>query len=335
MAQVSILMPIFNADRYLDITLNSIERQSFEDFEVLLVDDGSTDDSYAICKRWCSKDSRFKCRHQENAGGGVARNVALDWALESDSEYIAWVDSDDLVSPRYLEVLIGAAKRYSCDIVQCRFFSFNDGNECAIDFKPNYSENRICVSSGLEFEKRLLIGGIDSAVLWNKLWKKSIYTDIRVSIRDGLSGRINDDENILWKLYLHTDRVIDLPACLYGYRIRTDSVQHSKTNRRVLETFEIWGDRWRYYRSNSYHDLSRIASEKILHVFALLLSKSIDEYEDWSSFSEESKKCYLNCRYMTCDARRPDLLVLRFITKYWFGFFRIYGLLYRALRSSN
>lgn len=333
MALVSVLMPVYNADDYLDATLNSLATQTFDDFEVLMVDDGSEDKSSEICKQWSSSDSRFKYRRQNNAGGGVARNTAIDWAFEGDSEYIAWVDADDIVSPRYLEALVGVAEEHACDIVQCRFTSFCDGEEDLV--LPAFSESMdgISVLDGYQLEKRLLDGGVDSVVLWNKLWKKTLFNDIRVVIRKGLSGRINNDENIIWKLYLKSSSAISLSMCLYGYRIHAGSVQHVRTKARVLEAFEIWKDRWDFYHSNSYGELESIASEKILHTYAHFLSKPKEDYEDWPTFVTEARESYDRARYATCEAKRVDLVLLRAVTKYWFGFFRVYGLLYRCLRS--
>ncbi|MSE04388.1 glycosyltransferase [Lactobacillus salivarius] len=106
MVKVSIGVPVYNVAEYLRECLDSIMNQTFKDFEVIMVDDGSTDDSFSICQEYVAKDKRFKLIHQENKGNGGSRNTCL---RNMQGEYITWVDSDDRVKTNYLEKLIHMA----------------------------------------------------------------------------------------------------------------------------------------------------------------------------------------------------------------------------------
>ena len=114
---ISVIVPVYNVERYLEECLNSIQDQTYTDIEVILVNDGSTDQSKIICERFCEADSRFHVIHQTNQGQSVARNVGV---AASKGEYIAFVDSDDIIQPNYLEKLMQYMTE-DVDIVESQF----------------------------------------------------------------------------------------------------------------------------------------------------------------------------------------------------------------------
>ena len=110
---ISVIVPVYNVEQYLLRCLESIARQTFKDFEVILVDDGSTDQSGQICDKFCQTNHNFKCIHQENQGLSEARNKGLYYAK---GDYFCFIDSDDYVHPRMLEVLFHATNKTNSDI---------------------------------------------------------------------------------------------------------------------------------------------------------------------------------------------------------------------------
>lgn len=116
MPKVSIIVPVYNAEKYLYRCIDSILRQTLTDIEVILVDDGSSDSSGKICEEYARKDSRLQVIHQKNAGVAVARNTGLDIA---SGEYIAFVDSDDYIEPNMYQSMMQVANQYDCDVVLC------------------------------------------------------------------------------------------------------------------------------------------------------------------------------------------------------------------------
>ena len=111
MVKVSIGVPVYNVDQWLRQCLDSIRQQSFQDFEVIMVDDGSTDNSFEICQEYVSKDERFKLYHQENKGLAGARNTCLK---HMTGDFIAWLDSDDWLENDYLERLVSTQAKDWC-----------------------------------------------------------------------------------------------------------------------------------------------------------------------------------------------------------------------------
>ena len=124
MVKVSIGVPVYNVEEYLRACLDSIMNQTFTDFEVIMVDDGSTDNSFNICQEYVARDNRFKLFHQENKGIAGARNTCLKYMK---GEYINWVDSDDKVEPNYLERLLEVQAETQADLVDGYNYSFKNG----------------------------------------------------------------------------------------------------------------------------------------------------------------------------------------------------------------
>lgn len=114
---LSIIVPVYNNERYLENTLNSVLRQSYEDFELLLIDDGSGDESLTICQKFAGRDHRVRIICKENGGVSSARNRGLD---EAQGEYIAFIDGDDCIDPQMYEVMIDVLEREKVDLVNCR-----------------------------------------------------------------------------------------------------------------------------------------------------------------------------------------------------------------------
>ena len=139
---ISVIVPVYNVERYLEECLNSIQHQTYTDIEVILVNDGSTDHSKMICERYCEEDSRFHLLNQENQGQSVARNVGV---IASKGEYIAFVDSDDILQRNYLEKLMQYMTE-DVDIVESNFtvskkeFLFEKSKETTILFEGNSQE---------------------------------------------------------------------------------------------------------------------------------------------------------------------------------------------------
>ena len=126
MVKVSIGIPVYNVAKYLRQCLDSIVKQTFTDFEVIMTDDGSNDDSFNICQEYVAKDSRFKLIHQENKGAAEARNTCLK---HMKGKYVTWVDSDDIINPDYLEKLMTTILETQSDIVQCMFYGIENDQQ--------------------------------------------------------------------------------------------------------------------------------------------------------------------------------------------------------------
>ena len=131
MPVISVIVPIYKVEPYLRKCIDSVLAQTFTDFELILVDDGSPDNCGAICDEYAAKDDRIRVIHQENRGLSAARNAGIDWAFaHSDSQWLTFIDSDDIVAPDFLAKMISATEQAHADLCVCDFLSvFPAGKE--------------------------------------------------------------------------------------------------------------------------------------------------------------------------------------------------------------
>ena len=123
MAEISVIVPVYKVEAFLGRCVDSILSQSFSDFELILVDDGSPDNCGKMCEDYAKQDDRIHVIHQKNGGLSAARNTGIDWTFKhSESRWLAFVDSDDWVHPDYLKILYNTAKHTSCKLSACGFF---------------------------------------------------------------------------------------------------------------------------------------------------------------------------------------------------------------------
>ena len=169
--QISIIIPIYNTQRFLHATLNAILAQTFTDYECILVNDGSTDDSYKIMQEFAEKDARFILLSQENQGISGARNTALKIAR---GEYLSFIDSDDLPQPKMLQMLYEAAVNNGADISYCNYYTMR-AQTGKILFRSMLRRNM--VRTNPQAVRLLLHDTVIRFYVWNKLYKRSIFDD--------------------------------------------------------------------------------------------------------------------------------------------------------------
>ena len=170
--KISVIVPVYNCEPYLPACLDSILNQTYSDLEIIVVDDGSTDGSPAICDAYTQKDARIRVIHQENQGVSVARNTGLDIA---SGEFIAFVDSDDTLEPDMYQLLMELAQTHQADIAHCGYKKVRlDGSS-----KDVCGTDVLLVQDSAEASKCLLRGQYFVGSPWNKLYKRHLFQDIR------------------------------------------------------------------------------------------------------------------------------------------------------------
>lgn len=248
---ISIIVPIYNVDRYLDKCINSIISQSFTGFELILIDDGSTDSSPEICDRYSRLDSRIIVIHKNYGGVSSARNVGLN---HSKGEYIAFVDSDDWIRFDMMETLYLNLINYNADISQCDLIRTH--KEKISDIPINSRER---VYSNYEILSRMQEGAIIAdKVLWNKLYKIELFDHIRFP-----EGKIHEDEFVNYKLYYKANKIICTNQKMYYYRQRNDSIMGRKFNLSRLDKLDALVERSRFYKNI---EKKQLYQKELLHL---------------------------------------------------------------------
>lgn len=212
---VSVIVPVYKTEKYLNYCINSIVSQTYNNLEIILIDDGSPDRCPAICDLWKEKDERIKVFHQVNAGGGQARNLALD---KSKGKFVIFVDSDDYIAPFMIEFLY---KQFQddVDIVECGYcITHNDNAE----FDGESKGYRWEFFSAEEAVLENIRDRIFRQIIWNKMYRKSVVGNVRFPVYKNI-----DDEFWTYQVLGNARKVIYTNKVLYAYRQQENSVMHS------------------------------------------------------------------------------------------------------------
>lgn len=261
---VSVIVPVYNVDRYLGRCIKSIMQQSYRNLEIILVDDGSTDKSGTICDTFKETDDRIIVIHKENGGLSDARNAGIKMFT---GEYVTFIDSDDYVSPDMISLMLTVLKQSSCQIVQCEFvrgkddtYKFTGNGKYKVYNKRNAFENRdvhVCV--------------------WGKLYEKSLIKGRYFPI-----GKINEDEYYTYKCVYESNRTAIMPDALYYYFQRSNSIMHKKKTYLNMDILDAFDERIKYFQDRKEERLVIISRKEKCIREALLYARAkgcIDEKE--------------------------------------------------------
>ncbi|WP_342645893.1 glycosyltransferase [Mucilaginibacter sp. CSA2-8R] len=224
MAILSIIIPVYNKEQYIDGCLTSILNQTFTDFELILVDDGSTDESQAVCRRFAEKDNRIILITQPNGGVSAARNVGLS---KASGKYIGFIDSDDAIEADMYELLIHNAEQYEADISICRLKTIFPDKTVApaeqVGVKIYQHEQALSL---------FLKGELDMSAN-NKIYKAELAKQIL------FNGHVYEDILYLSKAFLKAQKSVFENVVKYHYIVRDNSVSVKQFNARYLETIAV------------------------------------------------------------------------------------------------
>ncbi|MBR6147725.1 MAG: glycosyltransferase [Lachnospiraceae bacterium] len=259
--EISVIVPIYNVEKYLSKCIDSILQQTFTDYELILVDDGSTDTSGKIADDYAAKDNRITVIHKKNGGLSDARNHGLDKAT---GDYICFIDSDDWIEKNYLQELLGLAQNNEADIAICAYQK-SDGNIAV----SQPAEPGVIIETGIEAIDNLYSDryGI-YVVAWNKLYNRKLFEETRYPV-----GLIHEDEAVFGDLFLKAKKVIRTERILYNYRVNNiTSIMSSnyslkrldilKAMEKRMETYKINGLQ-KYYEKDSFKYLYKILLNEI------------------------------------------------------------------------
>ena len=207
---ISIIIPVFNVEKHINRCLNSVVKQTYINLEIILIDDGSSDNSGTICDEYASKDNRIIVIHKENGGVAEARNCGIDKAR---GRYIAFIDSDDFVTYDYIETLYNMCIKYKCDLAICGFARTFDDEILCLE-----KENEINILSTME-ALYILTDGNESderrclfAVTWGNLCDKSLYEGVQFP-----KGKDFEDAAVMHKIIDNANQVVMSSKKMYMY----------------------------------------------------------------------------------------------------------------------
>ena len=243
MALISVIVPIYGVEKYLNKCVESIVCQTYRELEIILVDDGSLDNCGAICDEWAKKDKRIKVVHKENGGLSDARNAGLPIAT---GELISFIDSDDYIEPTFFETLYNVMQQSGADIAECgtRYVSEN-GEELKIRASQDGEFDTITALKKLINEQGLY------QTVWNKLYRREVIDGILFA-----KGKYNEDEFWTYKVFDRAKKIVSVEQSLYNYLQRGSSIIGVGYNIRRLDGLDALYERMQYL--SKYEELKNL-----------------------------------------------------------------------------
>lgn len=239
---ISIIVPIYKVDKYLEKCIETIINQTYKNLEIILVDDGSPDNCPQICDEYAKKDKRIVVIHQKNGGLSSARNAGLDIAK---GEFIGFVDSDDYIENDMYETLFTAIKENNAQISICRFHIVNENGEFLHDTIKTDIKEEITILDKYEAMKEMLIDKNIRGYVWTKLFKKECFETLRFP-----EGKNYEDIAISIKCFENTDKIVYINKKKYYYLQRETSIDHNLSEKNLSDAIEMSYERYRHVKHN-------------------------------------------------------------------------------------
>ena len=273
---ISVIVPVYNMEQYLERCMNSIWQQTYTNLEIILVDDGSTDRSPQMCDEYAAKDQRIKVIHKQNGGLSDARNAGLAIA---GGAYIGYVDSDDWIEPTMYEKMYQACVEHHAQVAVCRY---------AQVYKDHVVQGGTDKVTAFEKEDllRAYIGDCDDYIIYNSVWSKLYAREIV----DGVQfpkGKNSEDIMYTTKAFCKADRGVYVDRCLYNYVLDRDgSIMNVKRGERMFQDeLPFWREHISYIREQVSEELGDYAA---YYYYRRLLFY----YMDWMKEEKHSRGDY-------------------------------------------
>lgn len=287
---ISIIVPVYNVDKYLDRCINSILKQTYSNLEVLLIDDGSTDNSRLICDKYASEFNNVRVYHKKNGGISSARNYGLE-RISDKANYVAFVDADDFLHPQMYEILYDNLIKYECDIAICNI-------EKTYSTKVNeYISEKIAILNREEYLQNYFDDFYRSNVVWNKLYKRKCIEKLKFE-----EGKIYEDIFYSPQVICNTNKIVINESKLYYYYQRQGSILHGAPNINGWNNFFEASESLVKVAINTGNDI--FVKKAADYYLGTLLNRCLDLYH-------ENKSEYANYKVKYNNAVKKYILKLK------------------------
>lgn len=311
--KISVIIPVYNVQECLDLSIKSILDQTYSNLEIILVDDGSTDRSGDICDEWGKMDDRIKVFHKKNGGLSDARNYGLQMAT---GDYISFIDSDDYIDSMFYEKLYSLIKHYNVDISCCRFDIFDE-----IEYAPWYSEAPIADGHDECMDARLFLlnttdfkHGYTTPSVWDRLYHRSVLEGIEFP-----KGKNYEDVFFSTYVISKSKKIAFLDECLYHYRVRKGSLSNGGTildKRVITDLFYLRDKQLEYLDEIKYHDVLTQYRAKYVAEAAYYFS-----FNPYKEYDNEIILFIAKWKFKLCDISIIyKYAKKKYILKAWFPF---------------
>lgn len=232
---ISVIVPIYNVEKYINKCVDSIINQTYKNIEIILVNDGSTDNCYNICNEYEKKDNRIKVIHQENSGLSEARNAGIKIA---NGEYLAFIDGDDYILEDMLEYLYGLINETNSEISVCNFIRYWNDDKKIVDY--DITRKKIVLNKEKAL-KEILKNDLLKSFAWNKLYKKSLFKNVKYP-----KGMKMEDVATTYKLISNSEKVVIGKVPKYYYIQRDGSILATKSTSMYIDYYKAVYERYKF-----------------------------------------------------------------------------------------
>ena len=281
--KVSIIVPVYNIENYIRVCVESILDQTYESFELILVDDGSPDNCGRICDEYAEKDVRIKVIHKENGGLTSARNAGLSVAK---GDWIMHVDGDDWIEPDMIESLIEAAKATEADLVFSDF----------IKYGPNAGNNQLPSWNSDKIDSMSRYIAYVMTTIWGSIAKRSLYIDHSLKSPEGIS--YCEDFHLIVRLCHYAKKIANVHRPFYHYRYRPTSIMSNMSRKTESDEQWVYQDTIRFFKEQGvYEDYRKVMSWRTLKsAQELLLDPS--EHHRFMELFNDGKEFIFSCPFV-------------------------------------
>lgn len=301
---ISVVVPVYQVENYLERCINSLLNQTYSGFEIILVDDGSSDSCSFLCDEWVENDSRIKVIHKPNGGLSDARNVGM---LLVVGKFMSFIDSDDAVATDFFEIMLKTLQAENSDIVECGVVKFYEDN-----YFDRYQDDLAVTSyTTVDALSGLISENPFHQHVWNKFYKTELIKDILFPY-----GKLNEDEFWTYQIFGRAKKVTKINKTMYFYFQRSNSIMGEGFNLRRLDALEGKSNRQKYIEKN-YLELSSQA-RKDLFASCVFSAQSTLKYLK----KDEKKKAVLAIRHYvkSCKLSESELNSIQGKNGFWFRF---------------
>lgn len=272
---ISVIIPVYNVEKYIDRCIVSVVEQTYKNLEIVLVDDGTPDNSGIICDEWAEKDDRIVVYHKQNGGLSDARNFGT---ARANGEFITYVDSDDYVLPEYVEHMYSNLVENEADISCCDFENvYSDDRK--IKFDKNENLDKVSKVSGKSACQDLLtsISGFYYVVAWGKLYKRNLLEMYQYPV-----GRYHEDEATTYKYLYSSEFVVSSCKKLYAYFQNQQGIMHNKNRKRRDDIVWALNERTNFFRQQNDRTMEIAAWDGLVSFYIY------EEYDELKRFSKDA-----------------------------------------------
>ena len=307
------IVPIYNTQDQIGYCIDSIINQSFKNIELILVDDGSTDNSGAICQEYALRDTRIRYIKKENGGVSTARNRGVD---EANGKYLAFVDSDDLLHRDALKIMFEISNSFDADIVLSEFCNFTELSEIKTDSEiTSYLKKEVPAMEAWEHvfdDKHMVYGTVCGA-----LYKTSVFENIVFPV-----GRVFEDTAVSYRLYVSSKKTVYIDATLYFYYTNPTSITHQFTEKTIRDSVFVSAERAVWFKqklgddSNIYFISMRFHLRHVMDCYRKCENRklrkylicSFDDIVNYRLLIKKDKSFYKECKIFRLKAIIKKLL---------------------------